>query len=152
MSNACCDLYQFQTNRIHLHLTHGLRENQTPEPVEQVIGKAMQLEPVGIHNHGGRTDRAKVEAILTLFDKVFHRSAIAVKTNDVLDWKLQVGHNECVQMIHLAMWFLDLYSNTARLTPGASLVIEFTIDNCVINGIVFGPVEQDFIKFGSQFA
>lgn len=151
MRDTGCDLYQFQSDRIHLHFTHGLWKHQSPEPVKEVVGEAMQLKPIGIHNHGGRTDRAKVETVLSFFDEVFHSSAVAVEADDIPDRKIHVGHNECVQVIHLAMRLLNLHCNTARLTPGASLVIKFAVDSCVINGIVFGSVEQDFIKVRSQF-
>ena len=79
VSDARSDLYQFQPDCIDLHFTHGLWKRQTPEPVKQVVSKAMQLEPIGIHNHGGRTDRAKIEAVLSFLDEVFHSAAVAVE-------------------------------------------------------------------------
>ena len=50
--------------------------------IEQVIGQAMQLKPIGIHYHRRETDRAKVKAVFPLFDKVFHGSAVAVEADD----------------------------------------------------------------------
>ena len=101
----------------------------------------MQLKPIGIYNHGRGTDCAKVEAVLSLFNEVFHGSAVAVETDDIPDRKVHVGHNECVQMIHLTMRFLDLHGDAARLALGAGLVIELAIDHCVINGIVSGSIK-----------
>ena len=152
MSNACRNLYQFQSDRIHLHLTHGFGKRQTPEPVEQIVGQAMQRESIGIYNHGGRADRAKVEAVLSFLDEVFHGATVAVEADDIPDRKLHVGHNECVQMIHLTIRFLDLHSDTTGLTPGARLVVKLTKDLRIINGIVSGSIKQDFIELSSQLA
>ena len=69
VSNACRNLYQFQPDRVHLHLPQRLGKYQTPEPVEQIVGQTMKLKPIGIHNHGGRTDSAKVESVLSLLPK-----------------------------------------------------------------------------------
>ena len=78
MSDTGRDLYKFEPDRIHLHFAHGLGKRQTAEPVEQTVGQTMQLKPFGIHDHGRGTDRAKVKAVLPLFDEVFHGSAVAV--------------------------------------------------------------------------
>ncbi len=115
VSDARSDLYQFQPDCIHLHFTHGLWKRQTPEPVKQVVSKAMQLEPIGIHNHGGGTDRAKIEAVLSFLDEVFHSAAVAVEADDIPNRKLHVGHNECVQMIDLGMRFLAFHNETPRM-------------------------------------
>lgn len=143
VSNTCRNFYQFQPDRIRLHLTHGFGKCQAPEPVEQVVGETMQLESIGIHNHGRGTDPAKVETVLSFLDEVFHGAAIAVEANDIPNWKAHVGHNECVQMIHLTMRFFDLHDDTAWLPPGARLVIKFAKDFRVINSIVSGSIEQD---------
>ena len=112
----------------------------------------MQLKPIGIHYHGRGTDCAKVEAVFPFFDKVFHGSAVAVEADDIPDWKIHVGHNECVQVIYLAMRLLDLHSDTARLTPGTGLVVKFAKDFCMINSIVSGSIKQNFIELSSQLA
>lgn len=61
----------------------------------------MDLESVGIHNHGGRTDCPKVKAVLALFNEVFHGAAVAVKPDNIPDRQIHVGYNECILVIHL---------------------------------------------------
>lgn len=85
MSNTGCNFYQPQPDRIHLHLAHGLGKHHATEPIEQVVCQTMDLEPVGIHNHGGRTDCPKVKAVLALFNEVFHGAAVAVKPDNIPD-------------------------------------------------------------------
>ena len=73
----------------------------------------MDLEPVGIHNHGGRTDCPKVKAVLALFNEVFHGAAVAVKPDNIPDRQIHVGYYECILVIHLPVSF-SIFTTTRR--------------------------------------
>ena len=96
----------------------------------------MDLKPVGVHNHGRRADRPKVEAVLALLDEVFHGAAVAVESDNIPDRQIHVGYDECIPVIHLSVGFLNLYDNMPRLTPGTGLVFKLPKDLRVINALL----------------
>ena len=55
-------LQQLEPHGVNPILSHGLRQGQPPEPVEEIIRQRVNLNPVGVDDHGRAADVAHVKA------------------------------------------------------------------------------------------
>ena len=44
-------LQQLEPDGVDPFFSHGLRQGQPPEPVEEIVGQRVNLNPVGVDNH-----------------------------------------------------------------------------------------------------
>ena len=77
-------LQQLEPHGVDPFFSHGLWQSQSAEPVEEIVGQCVNLNPVGIDDHGRTADVAHVKTGFALLDEVFHLSALAIKANQVL--------------------------------------------------------------------
>ena len=76
-----CNFQQLESDSVDTILSHGLRQCQAAEPVKEIVCECMNLNPVGVNNHGRTADIAHIEAGFALLDEVFHFSPLAVKAD-----------------------------------------------------------------------
>ena len=57
-----CKFQQFEPDGIDPVFSHGLWQSQPPEPVEEIVRQRVNLDPVGIDDHGRTADIAHVKA------------------------------------------------------------------------------------------
>ena len=65
-------LQQLEPDGVDPFFSHGLRQGQATEPVEGIVRQCVNLNPVGIDDHGRTADIAHVKAGFALLDEVFH--------------------------------------------------------------------------------
>ena len=49
-------LQQLKSDGVDPILSHGVRQNQAPEPVEEIVRQCVNLNPVGVDDHGRAAD------------------------------------------------------------------------------------------------
>ena len=55
-------LQQLEPDGVDPFFSHRLRQGQSAEPVEEIVGQCMDLNPVGVDDHGRAADIAHVKA------------------------------------------------------------------------------------------
>ena len=83
MYNPGGNFQKLQPQRINALFLHAVRQRESPKPVEQTVGQSVNQNSIGIDNLTG-THIIHVKAAFAFLDKVFHFSAFAVKTDQVL--------------------------------------------------------------------
>lgn len=108
-------LQQFQADGVNALSAHTGRQYEAPEPVEKVVGKGMDLQPVGIDHPGGTAHGGEIESVFSFLDEVFHLPSAAIELYDLVGFHLQSGNDEGIQMSELVLWLLDLENDPAGL-------------------------------------
>jgi hypothetical protein len=127
--------------------------NVNVKEVNTVVGKAVELQTVGVDDFGGTAYCSKSKAALPLFDEVLHLAALAVVRDDLAC--VQFFHrcdDEHMLVDHLPVGLLDLVDHSAGMLPAASLVHELAVDDLIADMISFilGSGVQFVIHIGRK--
>lgn len=146
MHCSCSNFQQLQTNCVDPLFPHTCGQCQSPEPIEQIIGKCMCLQAVCINTHGMRTHGREVESAFTFFNEVFHLAPAAVELKNLI--QLQILHrcnNKREQVYHLSTGLLHFEDHPSRVGPAAGLIIEFAVFNDVVDLILSSCPVKGFL-------
>ena len=102
----------------------------------------MNLNPVGVDDHGRTADVAHVKAGFALLDEVFHLTPLAVKADQVLRGGIHIGHNKGMHVEHLTVGLFNLAYYPPGIIPGAGFVQELSVYNRVRNSILLRQIVQ----------
>ena len=70
-------LQQLEPDGVDSVFSHGLRQGQPTEPVEEIVSQCMNLNPIGVDDHGRTADIAHVKAGFALLGQHFERNRIS---------------------------------------------------------------------------
>lgn len=77
----------------------------------------MNLNPVGVDNHGRTADMAHIKAGFALFDEIFHISPLAVKLDLIPRRGLHIGHDKGMHVNYLTVGLLNFANDTPGMIP-----------------------------------
>ena len=86
---------------------------------------------------------SKIKTKSAFFDEVFYQPSLAVKSEEILWWRIHVCYNKCVHANHLIFRFFNITYYVPFIRSWSCFAYEFAINCRRINFVIFG----DFIKF-----
>ena len=146
MNHPRGDLQKLQPDGIDPEILHLLRECQPPEPIEQVVGKRVDLKAVRVHHFALAAHRAEIEPALALLDEVLHGPALAVEPDPHLGRNIHVCDDESVHQGHLSGRLLHFAEYSAGVIPAARLIQELSIADGIGDGILPHDPDQLAVK------
>ena len=138
---------QLQANGIDPLFPHVSRQRQSPEPVEQIVGKHMNLQAVCINRHGVGTHGRKVESAFSFLNEVLHLAPATVILNNLI--RLQVfqrSDNKSEHVHHLAIRFFHFEDDSSWMGPASGLIIEFAVFDGVVELVLSGCPVKGFFR------